>query len=307
MKNVLITSVGSQNGINTLEALKGKYNLISGDSSELSAGLYMTDRKYIFPKSDDIAFLPALMQVCKHEKIDVILPSHSKDIYILSEFTKSFREIGLNMCLSSRETYFFTENKIMCGNILKESGIDTPKIYKTPKFPLMLKPIEGSGTKNTYKIDSQDDLEYNNFTGSFMSEFIDGQEYVVDGVSDLKGKVIACIPRIRTQAKGGICVKAQTIKDEKLEASAIKVAELFKMVGAWNVQFIRKDKDYVIDVNNRLPSGGTPLAVASGLNIPEIMVKLALGENVKKPKLKYGLKMIRYYGSVIINKKSERI
>jgi carbamoyl-phosphate synthase large subunit len=307
MKNLLFTNSG-QNTINAIKSLKG-YNIFTADMVE-TAGLFMGKRRYLVPKAEDPAFVPIVMKICKHEKIDVIFPTHSKDIFVLAEFTERFREIGLNMCLSTQETYLMTEDKKMCSYVLKEAGIPTPKIYNKPKFPCMLKPINSSGSKKTYKIEDEEDLEYNQSTGSFMSEFIKGQEYVVDGVSDLKGKVIACIPRIRQEAKGGICIKAQTIKDEKLEEAAIKVAELFKMVGGWNIQFIRRaelggDKDYVIDVNNRLPSGGTPLAVASGLNIPEIMVKLALGEKVKKPKLKYGLKMFRYYEATIINKKYE--
>lgn len=300
---ILLTSVGCQNGINVLNALKGKgYKIVSGDFSEMSAGLWMTKRKYLFPKAEDHAFMPAIMQVCKHEKVNVILPLHTRDIVKLSEFTDKFREIGLNMCLSKTETYLITEDKISCSNILKKAGIDVPKIYdKEVKFPAIIKPRSSSGSKKTYKLENQKDLDYYKEEGSFISEFIEGQEYVVDGVSDLKGKVIACIPRIRIEARGGICTKAQTIKDKELEKLAIKVAEIFKMVGSWNIQFIKgKKRTVVIDVNNRLPSGGTPLAVASGLNIPDMMVKLALGEKVRKPKLVYGKRLLRYYNAKII-------
>ncbi len=245
------------------------------------------------------------MQVCKYEKINVIFPTHSKDIFTLSEFTDVFRKLGLKMCLSKMETYIITDNKISCGKILKEIGVDVPKIYdKEVKFPAIIKPISSTGTKNTHKLESQKDLDYyKDLPNSFISEFIEGQEYCVDGVSDLEGKVIACLPRIRIEVRGGICVKAKTIKDKKLEATAKKIAETLKMVGAWNIQFIKNEKrTVVIDINNRLASGGTPLDVASGLNIPDIMVKLALGEKVEKPKLTYGKTMLRYYSSIIVNK-----
>lgn len=304
--NILITSVGSVNGINTLKALEGKgYKLVSGDAEELSAGLWMTKRKYIFPKADDPALIPAVMQVCKYEKINVIFPTHSKDILKLSEFTEGFKELGLYMCLSPTEIYLITENKLTCGKVLKEMGIDVPEVYeKEIKYPAIIKPINCSGTKNTYKLNNEIDLEYyKDLSDSFISEFIEGQEYVVDGVSDLEGKVIACLPRIRIEARGGLCVKAQIVKEKELEAIAKKIAECLKMVGAWNIQLIKNNiRTVVIDVNNRLPAGGTPLDLASGLNIPDIMVHLALGEKVKKPKLKYGLKMMRYYDALIINK-----
>lgn len=297
---ILIPDIGCQNGINALNALKG-YKIVSGDLTDMSAGLWMTKRKYLFEKVEHHSFIPAIMQVCKHEKINVILPMHSKTILVLSDFQNKFREIGLNMCLSKPETYLITEDKVSCTNILKKLGFNVPKIYeKEVKFPAIIKPRNSSGSKNTHKLENQKDLDYYKTEDSFISEFIEGQEYVVDGVSDLKGKVIACLPRIRIEAKGGICTKAQTIKDKELEQTAKKIAETFKMVGAWNIQFIKGKKTVVIDVNNRLPSGGTPLAVASGLNIPEIMVRLALGEKVKKPKLIYGKKMLRYWDATII-------
>ena len=302
--NILITSVGSINGVNVLRALNGKgYKLVSGDCDKMSAGLWMTKRKYIFPKADNHAFIPAIMQVCKYEKINVIIPTHSKDIFVLSEFVDDFKKIGLNMCLSRQETYLITENKQSCGSILKDIGINVPKIYKKEvKFPAIIKPIRGSGTKNTYKLENQKDLDYyGDLPNSFISEFIEDQEYVVDGVSDLNGKVIACLPRIRIVARGGLCIKAETIKDKELEKIARKISETFKMIGAWNIQFIKIEKRIVvIDVNNRLAAGGTHLDVASGLNVPEIIVKLAMGEKVKKPKIVYGKKLSRYYDSIII-------
>jgi carbamoyl-phosphate synthase large subunit len=302
---VLITSVGSTNGINVLNALKDKgYKLVSGDSNELSAGLWMTKRKYIFPRADEYALMPAIMQVCKHEKINVIFPTHSKEILKLSELTDGFRELGLNMCLSPTDVYLITESKITCGKVLKEMGIDVPEVYEEIKFPAIIKPISSSGTKNTHKLENEKDFEYyKDQPDSFISEFIEGQEYVVDGVSDLNGKVIACLPRIRIEARGGLCVKAQTIKDKDLETTAKKIANNLKMVGAWNIQFIKNDtRTVVIDVNNRLAAGGTPLDVYSGLNIPDIMVHLALGEKVKKPKIKYGKRMLRYWSSICLKK-----
>lgn len=302
--NILLTSVGSTNGINILNALKGKgYKIVSGDFNEMSAGLWMTRRKYLFPKAEEMAFIPAIMQVCKHEKINVIIPTHSNDILRLSEFTEKFRQIGLNMCLSSTETYLITEDKISCSNILKKLGFDVPAIYeKDIKFPAIIKPISSSGSKNTYKLNNQKDLDYyKDQPDSFISEFIEGQEYAVDGVSDLNGKVIACITKIIIEARYGLCVKAKTVKEKELEKQAKKIAEAFRMVGAWNIQFIKnKDRIVVIDVNNRLSAGGTPLVVASGLNTPDIMVKLALGEKIKKPKLVYGKKMLRYWDAKII-------
>jgi carbamoyl-phosphate synthase large subunit len=304
MTNILLTAIGSTNGINVLKALKGKrYKIVSGDSDILSAGLYMTKRKYIFPKSSEDAFLPALMQVCKHEKINVIIPTYSKDIMVLAGFVESFRDLGLNMCLSKPETYLITENKVVCSSTLKKLEIDTPKIYKkNVKFPAIIKPISESGSKGVYKLENEKDLEYHkDKPNTFISEFIEGQEYTIDGISDLNGKVIAVLPRERIKTYGGLAVKSKTVKDKELSDMARKIAEALEMVGAWNIQVIKNKKRIsVIDINNRFPCGGMPLDVASGMNTAEMTVRLALGEKVKKPKLTYGKTQLRYWESITI-------
>src|SRR3989344_2327755 len=233
--NVLITGAGGTNGMNVLKALEGKgYNLISGDADELSVGLYMTKRRYIFPKASDVGFIPAVMQVCKFEKIDIIIPTHSADILALSEFTEGFKELGLRICLSRQEVYILTENKVICSKVLKEMGIYAPKLFdKKVKFPAIVKPISSTGTKNTHRVNNQEELEFH-------------------------------------------------FKDKELSDLSKKIAEKFEMVGCWNIQFIRNKKGtYCIDINNRFPSGGLPLAVASGLNMPDLMIKMLMGEKVK--------------------------
>jgi len=309
--NVLITGAGGTNGMNVLKALEGKgYNLISGDADELSVGLYMTKRRYIFPKASDVGFIPAVMQVCKFEKIDIIIPTHSADILALSEFTEGFKELGLRMCLSRQEVYILTENKVICSKVLKEMGIYAPKLFdKKVKFPAIVKPISSTGTKNTHRVNNQEELEFHfkDKERMFASEFIEGQEYTIDGLSDLKGKVIATLPITRIEAKGGLCTKGRTIKDKELSDLSKKIAEKFEMVGCWNIQFIRNKKGtYCIDINNRFPSGGLPLAVASGLNMPDLMIKMLMGEKVKV-KLEYGLTLLRYWSGIIIDKNHEVI
>jgi biotin carboxylase len=72
------------------------------------------------------------------------------------------------------------------------------------------------------------------------------------------------------------------------------------IVGAFNMQCIEKGGEYYfIDINVRFPSGGLPLDVASGMNTPDIIIKLLNGEN-PKPTLLYGKTMLRYWDSLII-------
>jgi carbamoyl-phosphate synthase large subunit len=138
---------------------------------------------------------------------------------------------------------------------------------------------------------------------SFVQEFIKGKEYTIDGVNDLKGKFIAASPRIRLETKGGLAVKSIVVNDPKMVNFAKIIAEGLGIIGPFNVQCISDGREAkYIEINNRFPSGGLPLTVKSGLNIPLIIVKILLGKKVKVPKIKAGLIMTRYWDAIILNK-----
>lgn len=284
--NILVASAGSINGINVIKALKG--DVVACDSHDLAAGLYLARKHYIVDGIDDI------IKVCKKEKIDIVIPVHSKELPLFAINKSKFDTIGVKMCISSPEIYALTENKIKCNEILK-------KIVKIPgnrKYPLIIKPIYGAGSRGMRIANNSKELTMNE--GEFVQEYVEGKEWTIDGVSDLNGKMICALPRIRLEKTGGLATKAQTHNNKKLVALAKKIAETIGMVGAWNVQCIQKGKEYYfIDVNNRFPSGGTPLDVASGMNTPQIIIDLLAGKKVK-PKLVYGKTMVRYYDAIIL-------
>jgi len=138
---------------------------------------------------------------------------------------------------------------------------------------------------------------------SFVQEFVEGVEYTIDGVSDLRGRMIATSPRIRLETKGGLAIKSITVNDSQLINFVKKIVEGLKIIGPFNVQCIKKGKEMkFIEVNSRFPSGGLPLTVKAGLNIPLIIVKLLLGMKIKKTIIKPGIVMTRYWDAVILKK-----
>lgn len=292
--NVLVTSAGSTNGVNIIKALKG-YRVIAVDCDELSAGLYMSDVWFVVPRATDPRYKDVMIDICRREQIDIIFPSFSEEIRILN----GIEELNNKLVVSPRKIYEITENKILCKAFLRNLDIPTPTQYPN-HFPMIVKPIVGTGSKNTVKVNSQEELNFYLKKDMFYEEFIEGIEYTVDGVSDFNGKMVCCLPRIRIEKKGGLATKCITEKNQELEGIVKKIVEKMKLVGVWNVQCIKRDGlYYFIDINNRFPSGGMPLATASGMNIPEILMNILKGRKVT-PTLVYGKTMIRYWDSVIL-------
>ncbi len=78
---VLITSAGSTNGVNVIKALREqkeiKLSLIAVDMNPLAAGFFMAEKYYVIPKADAADFIPAIVKICRKEKIKIIIPTFS--------------------------------------------------------------------------------------------------------------------------------------------------------------------------------------------------------------------------------------
>ena len=317
---ILITSVGSTNGVNVIKALRNKkeinLSLIAVDIDRLAAGFFLSDKYYQVPKADASNFISTILRICKRENIRIIIPTFSYELSFFARKKKMFEKKGIRMAISDYKTFSITDNKIKTAEYLNKLGISTPKIYKEKEirakkiiFPVLIKPIKASGSRGVTKVTNWEELLFfkKYIKDSFIQEFVEGDEYTIDGVSDLKGKMIAASPRVRLETKGGLAVKSRTIDDSQMIEIVKKIVEKFKIIGPFNVQCIKKGKELkFIDINSRFPSGGLPLTVKAGLNIPLILVKLLLGKKVKKPKIKPNMTMTRYWDAIILKKVNDR-
>jgi len=313
---VLITAAGATNGVNVIKALKGQkeinLSLMAVDMNPLAAGFYMVDKYCVVPKANTPDFIPAILKMCKKEKIKIIIPTFSFELPIFAENKEVFEKEGIKMAISSCETYLETEDKIKTNEYFKRWKIPFPKEYtkedikkRKIKFPVIIKPIEASGSKGITKVNNWKELEFfrNYLENNIIQECAKGDEYTIDGVCDLEGKMIAASPRIRLETKGGLAIKAITIKNPLMVNFTKKIVEGFKIIGPFNVQcFKYKDSLKFIEVNSRFPSGGLPLATGAGLNMPLILIKILLGRKFKKPKIKSNIVLTRYWDAIILKK-----
>lgn len=318
--NILITAAGSTNGVNVIKALRSQkemsFFLVAVDTNPLAAGFFLSDKYYKVPRADAPDFIPTILKICKKEKIKIIIPTFSFELPIFAKNKNILEEEGIKMAISSYDTLMDTENKLRTYEYFKKLEIPFPKVYSEEEinnqkveFPVIIRPVDASGSKNVVVVNNWDELFFfkKYIKKSFVQQFIKGEEYTIDGVSDLSGKMIGASPRIRIETKGGLAIKSITVNNPQLVKYAKKIAEGFKLIGPFNIQCIRNGKEFTfIEVNSRFPSGGLPLAVAAGLNMPLILIKLLLGQKIKKPKIKPNIVITRYWDSIFLRKVQKR-
>jgi carbamoyl-phosphate synthase large subunit len=198
-------------------------------------------------------------------------------------------------------------DKTKTYNFFIEKGIQTPKVYtneelekKAYKFPLLIKPLDGSSSKGVTKISNEKELvffrEY--IPNAMVQEFVEGTEYTVDVMVDFKGNIKTIVPRRRIETRAGEVSKGVTEKNETIINAVEEVVNLLpKPVGCLTLQCFKKSSGEItfIEINPRF-GGGIPLSIQAGANFPLWTIQASKGEtfDVQDYSWQENLTMLRY-------------
>jgi carbamoyl-phosphate synthase large subunit len=184
---------------------------------------------------------------------------------------------------------------------------DIPDLKNEFEFPILVK-----GKFYDAYIAYNDDQVINHFNKIsakwglpvIIQEFIRGTEVNVVALGDGTGKTIAAVPmRKQYITDKGKAWSGVTIGDKTLLKITYQLFEDSKWKGGMELEMIRTNANeyFLIEINPRIPAW-VYLAVGAGQNIPEALVKLAMGEDVE-PMSEYevGKMFIRYSYDLIGN------
>ncbi len=314
-QNVLIPGAGGVAGTGAIKSLRlcqfpGK--IIATDSDKLSAGLYLADKGYVVPTADSPSFLQEAMNIIEKEQIDIILPTSGFDITPYSKNKSGLENKGIAVAMSDYPVIESCLDKMKFYHKLK-SKFNLPYTTTNPSeiraFPCIAKPILGKGSRDVFICHDEKELDetlskHNKF---IVQEYLPGKEYTIDVLSDLAGNPLAAIARERIEIRAGISYKAKIVLDKALQEECLRVAEFLGIKGPSCIQ-MKCDKEgmpKIIEVNPRL-GGSTILTTYAGVNLPELIIKMANGERIEIPKIKK-ITMVRYYEEVILSEKGNVI
>jgi carbamoyl-phosphate synthase large subunit len=292
--------------LNQIEDIK----TVALDANPLAAGLYLANKGYIVPPFNDSKFFLKLQSIIEKENIDVILPALDTILLEFARNKKRLEKIGTKVIISNEESIIITRDKWKTYKALY-AKIPLPKSYIRLKditidFPLFIKPRDGSGSINIYKINDREDLNFffKKVKNPIIQEYLHGKEYTVDCLTDINGKLLISIKRERIETKAGISVKGKIIQNQKLDNMAHKIAENIFFQGPFFFQAKEDDngEPKLTEINARI-SGTMSLSSASGVNIHNLAVRLFMGENVQIPKIKTNLYITRYWNDIFVTKK----
>jgi carbamoyl-phosphate synthase large subunit len=311
---VLRTAAGSPVAPFVIRALKDipDVRVVAVDSDPLSCGFAFADRHYVVPRVQSPDFAEAMIEICRRESVDLLLPDLDEELGPLSKARDRFLSVGTRVVVSTSEALGECSDKYRTFRFFRTRGIPTPETCLAEHvaagqslcFPLIVKPRSGRGSSDVFKADGPTELEdlLRRVPNALIQEFVDGVEYTIDTMSDLAGNFLYCSVRQRLATDSGISVKGRTVVNARLSELAKRIAEALPLVGPGCLQGIEDGEGIKFtEINPRL-GGGAALSIAAGAPMLTDLVRLARGEPATGPVTYRGdVLMLRFWQEVFVD------
>jgi carbamoyl-phosphate synthase large subunit len=309
--NVLFTSAGRR--VELLRAFRRAYrslrlkgDIIVADVNPLAPAFRVADTTHIVPPFADPDYVPALLEIIRRRRVDLVFPLIDPDIPILAAHKKDFETAGAKVMTPDAEGAETARDKWNTYRMYRTLGIPAARSWlpedlarERPGFPLFIKPRRGSAGKGAFRVADERQLAFflAYVKDPIIQECLPGPEITCDVVCGAEGGVWAVVLRKRIEIRAGEVAKGVTLWDERIARHCLAAAKGIRASGPITVQCMLKDGDpFFTEINARF-GGGCPLGIAAGVNAPKWYLAEAAGIPQRIPRMgsyTSGLYMTRF-------------
>lgn len=304
---VLITGAGGPAAVSVMKSLSAdsSVTLIAADMDPWAAGLYLVppEARTLIPAGLDPGFVEATLARCITMGVDVVIPTVDAELRPLGRARADFGRAGIELLLAPDQALDVTLDKLALAErcagkvrVPRTERLDLARDHGSWTYPVIVKPRTGSGSRGISRIESSQALaRLDGSAGFLVQEYLPGEEYSIDVLADVAGRVVASVPRVRERVDSGVSVAGRTLHDAELEGLGAAVATATGLTYIANVQF-RRDaagRPALLEVNPRVP-GTLPLTMASGVDMPRMALDSLRGRTLPDHADFRDVAMVRY-------------
>ena len=319
MINILITSAGRRVSLikafkEVSKKLKLKSKVFITDlNPNIAPSSYFADDSFKIGLFTDSDYINNLLEICLKNEISILIPTLDTELILLAKSKSLFNANGINIIISDLKLIKILRDKITTNTFFNSLKIKTPIIFNKDnmKFPVFLKPLNGSNSKGIYKADSIKEIKPSDLESENMMilENIDNtvyDEYTIDMYYDKNSSLKCVVPRIRLKVVGGESNQGVTKKNEVLDYVKDRFTFLDGAIGCLTLQVFSNKLNPIeiigIEINPRF-GGGYPFSLNAGANFPEFIIReYILNEQIEYfDKWKNNCINIRYENEIVIN------
>ena len=307
---VLVSACGAPGTAALLHGLRNNgerdVRLVGTDMSEQAIGRHLCDAFHRVPAGSDRGYADAMLEVCRAEHVDVVLPQSSFDLLGLAEAKDRFD--GIAVLVASPEAIRRSNDKAETYAMLDRIGVRGPKWRRVaggeavaaaarelgyPNVDVCMKPVFSSGSRGfrilsaaadrheqllsnrpgvaeALRLEDLLDLLGDDRTELLVMELATGKERTIDGIAT-QGRIALGHPKTREAMRAGLAMYFETLDDPALMDTARKIVAELRLDHFFNIQLVGEQ---VIEINPRIST----IVYQEDLNVPYLGVKHALGE-----------------------------
>ncbi len=318
---LLVTGAGAPGIRGTIYALRKNpdhmpLRIVGVDLNQDVAGRYLVDCFYQVPSPEDPSYLAAILDICKKEQIEVIIPQTTREINVLSRSLDTIARCGVRTMTSEAAAIEVANDKWRLLQRFQSMGLPVPQWYLArseeelteaayhlgyPDRQVVVKPPFSNGMRGV-RILTKDAWDVQRFINEkpsgldisledilqilrrgaewpelLVMEYLPGPEYSVDVYIGERTSI--AVPRRRNVIRSGITFESVLDMRQDLSDYSLQAAREIGLRYAIGFQF-KLDKNNVakiLECNPRV-QGTTVASMFSGVNIIWMGVKELLGE-----------------------------
>jgi carbamoyl-phosphate synthase large subunit len=265
--------------------------IIASDVQRTAAAMYVADVHELVPSVTSEGYIDALGALCVHNRVRLVVPLIDPELAVLAPHRGTFAREGVELLVSSTDVNELCLDKRRTRKFFERIGVSSPRLLDVATllsdasagYPFFLKPADGSASAGATRIDTREQLAfYSQHTrNAIVQEFIKGNEYTLDILTDFDGRTRCVVPRLRMETRAGEISKGITVKDPVLiEAGRRVVDALPGARGPITVQcfYTSGSQPIFTEINPRF-GGGFPLAAAAGADYPRWIIQWLIGQD----------------------------
>jgi carbamoyl-phosphate synthase large subunit len=265
----------------------------------------------VVPRVGAPDYLDRMLDICRREAVDLFLPALDEELALCGRNRGRFEALGTRLLLSGPRALEVCADKWKMFQFFQHCGVATAttlpvEAYRPgaiPGFPLVVKPRSGRGSAGVFKARNPEELSFFSryVEGAIVQECLEGVEYTVDVLADLRSRVRILSPRKRLATDSGISSKGGTHWRDDLLGPVRTMVEALELVGPLNFQcFCSPRGVFFTEINARL-AGTAILSQAAGVPLFQGILALARGQEPPSwLEPARDLRMLRYWEEVFV-------
>lgn len=339
---VLVTGCGAPGFPGTLWSLRRgadarEVHVIGADMRSEQAGRYLADAFVEVPAASDDGFVEAMVDICRREAVDVVLPQVTRELPVLAANADRFAAVGTTVAVSAPASVVRASDTGALVDCCVDLGVPAPATFEAespdelaaasdrlgyPDRRVVVKPPNSNGSRGMRILDPHrdrkrafyeekptgvfstvEDLQAvlgDSFPRLLVTEYLPGTEYTVDAFRPMDGRgTTTVVPRRRDEIRAGISFRATVVEDEAIIQHAERLADALDLRGAFGFQFKRgrNGRPKILECNPRV-QGTMVTSTLAGANVVWAAVASALGEPVPPLEPTWDRSFYRYWGGI---------